>query len=124
MSIFKKATRQRTRFNTQRGQLTVEDLWQLSLEELNSIAMRVNKDLKDESEESFISEVTPASTELKLKLEILKSIIDTRLAEREASQNRIKTEQRKARIREMLAKKDDEALGELSREELEAELNA
>ena len=54
MNNFEKATRLRLRFETSRGNLNVEDLWRLPLAELDKLAIALNKQLKESSEESFI----------------------------------------------------------------------
>lgn len=44
--MFEKASRIKLRYSTNRGVLSVEDLWDLSLEQLDPIAINLNKSLK------------------------------------------------------------------------------
>ena len=44
--MFEKASRIKLRYSTNRGVLSVEDLWDLSLEQLDPIAINLSKRLK------------------------------------------------------------------------------
>ena len=50
--MFEKASRMKLRFNTQRGVLSVEDLWDLPLIQLDNIAIALNKKLQESKTES------------------------------------------------------------------------
>ena len=65
--MFEKASRMKLRFNTQRGVLSVEDLWDLPLIQLDNIAIALNKKLQESKTESFIKTRTKNTTELELK---------------------------------------------------------
>ena len=71
-----KASRIKLRYSTNRGALSVEDLWDLSLEQLDPIAINLNKRLKESQTESFIKTRTKDTTELELKFNIVKHIIE------------------------------------------------
>lgn len=81
--MFEKASRVKLRYSTNRGVLSVEDLWDLSLEQLDPIAINLNKRLKESQTESFIKTRTKDATELELKFNIVKHIIDVKLQEQE-----------------------------------------
>ena len=53
MNIFERATRMSLRFNF-KGLISVEDLWDLSLQDLDSIYKILNSKLKQSSEESLL----------------------------------------------------------------------
>lgn len=118
MSLFEKAAKCKLRFASTKGQLSVEDLFDLSLESLDNIAKNVNRQLKAETEESFIEKKSKSSTELELKLEILKSIIATKIATQEANRKRAETLAKKSQISEILMKKEVGDLENKSVEEL------
>ena len=126
--MFKEASRLKLRFSTPIGLLSVEDLWDLPLESktkvnLDSIAILLNREIKDTKEESFISKskVNPVT---ELKLEIVKAIIEIKLKEAsDKLQAKIKAEQRN-KIDAIISKKEDESLESLSLEELKALRNA
>ena len=79
MSIFEKAAREKLRFSTVNGLISVEDLWDLPLEgkrlNLDSIAIELNKQLQDESNQSFVAKKTAGNEATVLRFEIVKHII-------------------------------------------------
>ena len=123
MNIFERAARAKLRFPSAKGNLTTEQLFDLSLPQLDVIARKVNALLKAEGEESFIETKTSAvQTTLKLQLEILKAVIDAKQKAAKAAETRAENASRKRRLEEALANKRDEALSSMSEEELKAEL--
>lgn len=122
--MFERSSRSKLRFTSSKGLLTTEDLWDLSLQSLDSIAKRVNKQLKESEEESFIETKSASNSEAELALGILKHIIAAKIAQKEAAKTRSENMARKARIEEVLMQKEDEDLLGKSKEELEAMLNA
>lgn len=116
--IYKKALRQNIRFEF-KGLRSTEELWELTLEQLDSIFQVLNAQRKTKSEESLLSTQNAATAELDLKLEIIRDVVLTLLqekAEREESANKAA---RKQRILETIARKKDDELGNLSVDELE-----
>lgn len=118
--MFEKATKNKLRFTTNKGQISVEDLWDLSLISLDTIAREVNKALKADQEESFISPKSTANSELTLKLEILKYIIQVKQEEKEKSKLRAEKQAQLATLKELAAQKSGEALSQKSLEEIQA----
>ncbi len=121
-NLFLTASRKKTRFETGKGYASVEDLWDFNLESLNTIAIAVNKKLKEEKDESFIKTRSKSNTELELKLEILKYIIGVKLEE--ADEKKVKAEKlaQAATLRDLIATKKLEATASLSIEDLEKKL--
>lgn len=122
MSIFEKATKKKLRFATNKGSLSTEDLWDLSLQSLNLLAIAANKEIKAEGEENYIGTRSAKSTELQLKFDIIKYIIDFKLAEQEATKKRSEKAAKTAQLRELLEQKELEALGSLSAEDIKKQL--
>lgn len=118
--MFEKASRLKLRFTTRQGLLSVEDLWDLSLNSLDTIAKAVNKELGTEAEGSFIpNKVTrKAATHNDLRLEILKHVINTKVAEDEAKANRAAKAEQLARLKTLAANKQDEAFAAQSLDEI------
>lgn len=122
MSIFEFATRNKVRFLHEKGLLSVEDLWNLTLPQLDSIAKALRKSLQDNGE-SFISEVKTDKTS-EVAFEVVKYIIGVRLAEKEAMKRRKEAAEKRAQILDIIADKQSAAMKEKSVEELMKELEA
>jgi len=131
MNVFEIATRKKFRFDTCKGQVTVEDLWDLPLTatndrpNLDDIAKELYKKMKDENEMSFVKSTSQVNKEfniIKAKFDIVKHIIDVKLAEAEAAKKAKEIKARNQRILELIAQKEDEALASKSKEELLAML--
>ena len=73
-NIFEYAAMHKLRFNY-KGQLTTEDLYDLSLKELDSIYKTLNRENKKEEEESLLVTHTTKDTALAVKIEIIKYIV-------------------------------------------------
>lgn len=125
MNIFEQATRQKVRFDTPKGQLTIEDLWDLPLTStsgranLDEIARQLFRKVKETEEVSF---VTPAPSKDKsltqMKFDLVKRVIEVRLAERDAAAEAEKNRQRKQLVASIIEQKENAALQETSLEEL------
>lgn len=122
MNNFEKATRLRLRFETSRGNLNVEDLWRLPLAELDKLAIALNKQLKESSEESFIKAKSKDNKLLELRFDIVKHIIETLLSEDEEKKKAADKRAKREQLLELIAKKKNQELEGKSLEELEAEL--
>lgn len=122
--MFEKASRVKLRYSTNRGVLSVEDLWDLSLEQLDPIAINLNKRLKESQTESFIKIRTKDTTELELKFNIVKHIIDVKLQEQEERIVAAEKKAKRQKILDLMAKKQDAELESKSYEELAKELEA
>lgn len=122
MSNFEKASRLKLRYKTNRGSITTEDLWDLELEDLDTIAKSLNKQLKESNEESFIRTRTKKSSSLEIQFEVVKHIINVKLDEEEARKNAAVKRQQKAKLLDLIAQKENENLSAKSIGELTAEL--
>ena len=128
MSNFEQASRLALRFTTPKGSLSVEDLWDLPLTTtgtgatLDNIAKNLNRQIKEADTESFVVTATKADAELQLKFELVKHIISVRLSENEAARTAKERKEQKQKLAEILDRKKNAALENLSVEELEAAL--
>lgn len=125
--MFEKTAREKFRFPSVRGELTVENLFDLPLQaksgfDLDSVAKELNAMLKQMGEESFVSTNTPGRTLVEEKLEIVKHIIKTRLDENAAKQNAAKRASEIEKLESLLERKNDEALLSLTPEQIKEKL--
>ncbi|MES3001310.1 MAG: hypothetical protein V4787_11520 [Pseudomonadota bacterium] len=129
-NIFESATRSKLRFTSVRGQLSVEDLWDLPLTsktgfDLDTVAKTVNATLKAQAEESFVATSTnPAKAVDEQKLEIVKHVIAMRIAENETRRSAAARKEQREKLQAVLADKLDGKMREQSVEELQAQLAA
>jgi hypothetical protein len=121
MSIFEQATRKKLRFQSNRGPLTVENLWDLKLEDLDIIAISLKKSLRENEEESLIKPKR-TSPETQMAYDVVKHIIETRLAEEKVRKDRATKNARLAQLEELLEKKQLTALEAKSEEEILKEI--
>ena len=120
--MYKKALRTKLRFSTTKGKLTTEDLFDLSLTDLNNLAIALDKKLSETPRKSFISDIAPDTQEDELRFNIVKDVITLKLAERNAAQTAKAKAAEKAQLLEILHRKKNEALENLSVAEIEAKL--
>ena len=126
MGIYEKATRMKLRFPSVVGNLSVEDLWDLPLVNskgvcLDDIAKAVNKELKQQQEESFvIKKENKMRKELQLKLDILKHIIKIKLDEEKAREEESLKRAEKEKILKIIQMKEEKELMEMDLDELKS----
>ena len=129
-NLFEYATRNKLRFPSPRGEITLEQLWDVPLRSrddfnLDTIAKAANKAWKEVSEESFVeTEKTPAHTKREMTLEVVKYVIETKLAEEAAEKKRAENKLEKEKLLKILAEKQDGKLSELSEKELQKRIAA
>ena len=116
--LFKVATKKKYRFSY-KGQVTVEDLWDLSVEELDKIYKNLKSLQKNTSEESLLQTATKEDKELNNKIEIIKTIVTDKLAAKDRAMKAASQRAQNQRILEIMADKQDAALKEKSIEELQ-----
>ncbi len=119
--MYKEASRLSLRFQTSKGPLTVEQLWTLSLNDLDALAAGLDTAL-DKSTKSFIGKKTKEDKLLKLRFDIVIDIINTLLAEQEEDANKTKDKKYNEKIASLILEKEEEELKKLSVDELKAKL--
>ena len=122
MNIFEYATREALRF-PYKGSQSAEDLWQLSVRELDSIYKTLNKQVKQSEEESLLSTKTSVDTELEVQIAIVKHIVSVKLAEKEAAEKASAKKAQKQKIMSIIATKENEALQNSSIDDLKKMLD-
>lgn len=121
-NIFEYATRNKVRFPF-RGLISVEDLWDLSLTNLDFIYKELNKQSKQSEEESLLNIKTQEDELLNVQIEIVKHIVSVKLAEKEAREKASAKKAQKQKIMSIIAAKQDEALQNSSIDDLKKMLD-
>lgn len=122
--MFEKASRLKLRFETSKGLVTVEDLWDLPLSSstgkanLDDVARSLHNQLKNEEDISFVNPETKENMPMKLGFEIVKHIISVKLAEKVAREQAEANREKKQKIMAIIEQKQDTALSAMSLEEL------
>ena len=110
--MFEIATRKKYRFPF-RGMISTEDLWDLTLEQLDTVYKTLNKQVKTEEETSLMTQSTTDEDTLNM-IEIVKHIFTTKQEEANARKMAAKNAEKKKRILEVIAQKQDESLMKMS----------
>jgi hypothetical protein len=116
--MFEKAARMKLRFQF-RGQCSVEDLWDLNVESLDSIYQEIHTKMKAQKGKSLLRKKNHKDTVLELQSGIVKHIVTVKLKEQEARENATVTKARKEKLLGLLAEKQDESLRDMSEEDLQ-----
>lgn len=127
MDLFEYASRNKLRFPSLKGQLAVEQLWDLPLTagngfSLDAVARQVNNDLKEVNEESFVTTSNPERPALEAKLDIVKHIIAWKQEQNALKRDAATKAEQREKLRQILRDKKDKSLENLSEAELEARL--
>lgn len=117
--MFEKASRLKLRFHTPSGLFSAEDLWDMKLTQLNSVAVSLHHQLND-SAISFLETDKKVDPVLKLQFDIATHVIRVRQAEALAASQQRERAETKQKIMGILARKQDLKLEESSEEELQA----
>lgn len=129
-NVFLIASRRKFRFPSSKGELMVEQLWDLPLVsktgfDLNTVAKTINRELKNMEEDSFVEVSTNSrQKDLETMLDIIKTVISIKQSDTKAATDRAAKESLRHKLREVIEAKKDQQLGELSIAELEAQLAA
>lgn len=122
MNIFEFATRNKIRFPF-KGMISVEDMWDLSLANLDSIYKTLNKQVKQSEEESLLSTKASVDTELEVQIAIVKHIVAVKLEEKEASEKALVKKEQKQKIMSIIAAKENAELENNSIDDLKKMLD-
>lgn len=120
-NIFEYAVRNKVRF-PYKGSISVEDLWDLGVTELDNIYKSLNAQVKKEQEESLLAVRTEVDELLYIQIRIVKHIVSIKLAEREARNKAAEKAAQRQKIMAIIAKKQDESLENASIDDLNAML--
>ena len=118
--MYKEALQKKLRFKTNKGMITTEDLFDLSLQNLDTLAIMLDKKISEAPKKSFIEELPVKENDDKLRFNIVKDVINIKLKARKDNIDKAQADAQKKRILEIIAKRDDEELEKKSTEELRA----
>lgn len=122
--MYKKASQLKLRFETAKGLLSVEQLWDLNLADLSDAIKKVKSVLKkdDDDELSFLEDGKKIDSENELRFEIMKDVYLTRKKQQEDALSELEKKEHNQKILELISDKKNEELRGKSVEELQAML--
>lgn len=122
MENFKLASQQKLRFQTNKGLLSVEQLWDLSLEDLDTLAISLETEHKESGKKSFLVKTSPKNKITKLRFDVVLDVLNTKVEEIQAAQEATEIKEHNKKIIALIAEKKDEVLKGKSIKQLEAML--
>ena len=119
--LFEMATQFKFRY-PYKGMITTEDLWDLTPAQLDTVYRTLSKELKDIDEDSLISTRSAdegvKANELKNKIEVVKYIFNHKQQAAELHRMAAENAQKRQRLLDALDAKQNDALANMSEEEL------
>jgi len=130
MDMFEKASRQKLKFETNRGLVSTDDLWDIPLKkadnfDLDSIARNIAKQIKDAEEVSFVDLDSTTSTKTsvnELRLDIVKHVIKFKVEEADKKKKLAELKAQEQKLLAVLERKQDQDLESKSIPEIQEEL--
>ena len=129
-TVFMEASRKKFRFPSPKGELTVEQLWDLPLQapngfDLDIVARTVSRQLKAQTEESFVTPSNNSLAEtLQAQLHLVVYIIETKKKEAADKANAATKRAERARLTDILHLRTQQDLMAKSPAEIQAMLDA
>ena len=120
--MFEKAVKGKYRF-PYKGQIAVEDLYDLPLGSLDTVFKTLNAEVKKTDEESLLQTKSEEDDILATKIEIVKYIFNEKLEEKKNRQEAAERKEKKQKIMQIIATKQEEVLQNASVEDLQKMLD-
>ena len=115
MDKFEQDSRQKLRYQSGKGEVRSDDLWDMPLEHetkpcLENIAVALDKEISANGTKSFVRKRTKKNATLQLKLDIVTHIIDVRLEEAKQKENRAANKTEADRLDKLIEDKETNGL--------------
>lgn len=121
--MFEIAVRNKMRFPF-KGQISAEDLWDLNANALDGIFKTLNSKVKATQEESLLQSRTKEDEEITIQIEIVRYIVNVKLAEEAARMAAKENYKKKQKILSIIADKQEDELKNKSADELQKMLES
>jgi hypothetical protein len=117
-SMFEKAARQKIRIPCEKGWLYVEDLYDLTLKELDKIYKILNTQLKTAKEDSLLDVKDTSTSKLELQVDLVKYVAGVKIAEDVARKETANKKRELELLMTALADKKVDAIKNMTEEEI------
>ena len=121
--MFEIATKKKYRFPF-KGQISVEDLWDLTAEQLDGVFKTLSREKNTADEPSLAAGTNEVDVDLENKISIVKHIYAVKEDERNQKIRRAEIIAQKRRLKDLIADKKDEALKNMSIDDLQKILDS
>jgi len=116
--MFEKAARQKIRIPCEKGWLYVEDLFDLSLRELDKIYKILNAQLKVAKEDSLLDVKDTSTSKLELQVDLVKYVFGVKKSEEAAIATRIANKQKKEFLMTVLEEQQKDEIKKMSSDDI------
>lgn len=120
--MYKEASRLQLRVQTNKGLLSIEQLWSLSVADLDALAVSLEDEYKASGKKSFLTVRSVKDKTAKLKFDIVLDILNTKVEEAEVAKQKKDDKEHNDKIFKLIAEKQEAGLSKLSIRQLEAQL--
>lgn len=118
--MYKQASKEQLRVQTSKGLLSVEQLWDLSVTELDKTAVALQAAYEESGKKSFLVKRSVKDKVAKLKFDVVLDILQTKVEEEAAEREKVENKAHNAKIDALIAEKEDEELKKLSAAKLKS----
>lgn len=118
MDIYKASIKNKVRYNSSKGLITTEQLWDLNLTDLDDLAVTLSSEYEDSDKKTFIKKKNTKNELVKLKLDVVVDVIDTKMAEAEDAKQTVEKKANNEKIMALIKEKEEDSLKDLSVDEL------
>lgn len=122
MENFKLASQQKLRFQTSKGSLSTEQLWDLCIDDLDALAVSLESEHKQSGKKSFLIKTSVKDKTAKLRFDVVLDVLNTKVEEMQEAQEAQEAKEHNKKIITLIAEKRDESLKGKSIAQLEAML--
>lgn len=119
MEMYKQANKQKLRFQTSKGLLSTEQLWDLSLTDLDALAVSLESAHKNSKGKSFLEKRTTTDKGLKLQFDVVLDVLQSKVEDAEIATLERENKEHNQKILALIAEKKDGQLAGKSIKELE-----
>lgn len=122
MENFKQATKEKLRFQTNKGLLSTEQLWDLSLADLDNLAIELQEKYEESGKKSFLVKRSVKDKTAKLRFDVVLDVLQTKSDEMEEAKQKAEDKKHNEEIMQLIVEKQKEGLKGKSIKQLESML--
>lgn len=108
--MYKEASKQKLRFSTNKGLLTTEQLWDLSLTDLDALAVSLEIEHMESGKKSFLTKNSAKDKTAKLKFNVVLDVLTTKAEEMETLKTAREVKEHNEKIIGLIQDKKDASL--------------